>query len=93
MAAPFTVEQVDRSRVSRRRAIFFTSVFLLTSLATWFMADLQPLQALRQEILLYSLVILRYQVCRAIWKPLVNLNLVIKLTLPLPVMARIWYYP
>ena len=40
MAAPFTVEQVDRSRVSRRRAIFFTSVFLLTSLATWFMADL-----------------------------------------------------
>ena len=40
MAAPFTVEQVDRARVGRRRITFFTLVFLLTSLATWFMADL-----------------------------------------------------
>ncbi|MDI1251157.1 MAG: glucans biosynthesis glucosyltransferase MdoH [Lacunisphaera sp.] len=40
MAAPFTVEQVDRKRVGRRRATFFTLTFLLTSLATWFMADL-----------------------------------------------------
>ena len=40
MPAPFTVEQVDRRRVSRRRAVFFTAVFLLTSLAAWFMADL-----------------------------------------------------
>ena len=36
----FTVEQVDKSRVSRRRATFFTLVFLLTSIAAWFMADL-----------------------------------------------------
>ena len=36
----FTVEQVDKSRVSGRRATFFTLVFLLTSLAAWFMADL-----------------------------------------------------
>src|SRR3954465_15753616 len=36
----FTVEQVDRSRVMRRRITFFTLTFLLTSLATWFMADL-----------------------------------------------------
>ena len=40
MAAPFTVEQVDRRRVPRRRTIFFSLVFMLTSLATWFMADL-----------------------------------------------------
>ena len=40
MGAPFTVEQVDRSRISRRRITFLTVVFLLTSLATWFMADL-----------------------------------------------------
>jgi membrane glycosyltransferase len=40
MAATFTVEQVDRARVMRRRITFFTLVFLLTSLATWFMADL-----------------------------------------------------
>lgn len=40
MGTPFTVEQVDRSRVSRRRITFFTLVFLLTILATWFMADL-----------------------------------------------------
>lgn len=40
MAASFTVEQVDRARISRRRITFFTLVFLLTSVATWFMADL-----------------------------------------------------
>jgi membrane glycosyltransferase len=40
MAGNFTVEQVGKARVSRRRAKFFTLVFLLTSLATWFMADL-----------------------------------------------------
>ncbi len=40
MSQPFTVEQVDKSRVSRRRATFFTLVFLLTSVAVWFMADL-----------------------------------------------------
>ena len=40
MSQSFTVEQVDRSRVGRRRITFFTLVFLLTSLATWFMADL-----------------------------------------------------
>ena len=36
--APFTVEQVDKSRVSRRRATFFSLVFLLTTLAAWFMS-------------------------------------------------------
>lgn len=40
MGNSFTVEQVDRARVSRRRVTFFTLVFLLTSVATWFMADL-----------------------------------------------------
>jgi len=40
MKRPFTVEQVDKSQVSRRRATFFTLVFLLTSTAVWFMADL-----------------------------------------------------
>lgn len=40
MPTAFTVEQVDKSRVSRRRATFFSLIFLLTSLATWFMADL-----------------------------------------------------
>ena len=40
MSTHFTVEQVEKSRVSRRRATFFTLVFLLTSVATWFMADL-----------------------------------------------------
>ena len=40
MSGHFTVEQVDKSRVSRRRATFFTLVFLLTSVAAWFMADL-----------------------------------------------------
>jgi len=40
MPTAFTVEQVDNSRVSRRRATFFSLIFLLTSLAAWFMADL-----------------------------------------------------
>lgn len=30
----------DSRRITRRRAVFFTSAFILTSLATWFMADL-----------------------------------------------------
>ena len=37
---PFAVEQVDKRRVSRRRAVFFTLVFIFTSMAVWFMADL-----------------------------------------------------
>ena len=40
MTTPFTVEQVDKARVSRRRATFFSLIFLLTTLAAWFMADL-----------------------------------------------------
>ncbi|MBC8040892.1 MAG: hypothetical protein H7Y06_10145, partial [Opitutaceae bacterium] len=28
------------SRLRRRRAVFYTTVLLLTSLATWFMADI-----------------------------------------------------
>jgi membrane glycosyltransferase len=38
--AAFTIEQVDRGRVGRRRVTFLTLTFLLTCLATWFMADL-----------------------------------------------------
>ena len=34
------VDLEDKRRVGRRRAVFFSLVFLLTSLATWFMADL-----------------------------------------------------
>ena len=34
MTAPFLVEQVDRSRVGRRRITFFTLVFLLTMFRT-----------------------------------------------------------
>ena len=33
-------EQMDRRRLKRRRQVFFTAIFALTSLATWFMADL-----------------------------------------------------
>ena len=33
-------EHVSRARLSRRRFVFFSSVFVLTSLATWFVADL-----------------------------------------------------
>ena len=40
MIRHFAVEQVDKKRVSRRRATFFTLVFLLTTTAVWFMADL-----------------------------------------------------
>jgi membrane glycosyltransferase len=40
MGTPFAVDQTDKSRVTRRRITFFTLVFLFTSLATWFMADL-----------------------------------------------------
>ncbi|HET7535277.1 MAG TPA: glucans biosynthesis glucosyltransferase MdoH, partial [Candidatus Didemnitutus sp.] len=40
MPRHFAVEQVDKSRVSRRRTTFFSLVFFLTTLATWFMADL-----------------------------------------------------
>ena len=36
----FPVGKSDTRRVARRRFIYFTSVFVLTSLATWFMADL-----------------------------------------------------
>lgn len=35
-----TFSQMDKRRLTRRRAVFFTSAFVLTSLATWFMADL-----------------------------------------------------
>ena len=40
MPTAFNVEQVDQARVSRRRVTFFSLIFLLTSLAAWFMADL-----------------------------------------------------
>ena len=37
---PISSDFIDPSRLKRRRRLFFTSVFVLTSLATWFMADL-----------------------------------------------------
>jgi membrane glycosyltransferase len=40
MATILPVGQLEKSRVTGRRVTFFTLVFLLTSLATWFMADL-----------------------------------------------------
>lgn len=36
----FATGQMDKARLNRRRFFFFSSVFVLTSLATWFMADL-----------------------------------------------------
>jgi len=35
-----STEFIEPSRLKRRRRLFFTAVFVLTSLATWFMADL-----------------------------------------------------
>jgi membrane glycosyltransferase len=36
----FITEHMDSGRLNRRRFVFFSSVFVLTSLATWFVADL-----------------------------------------------------
>ncbi len=36
----FATEHMDSARLNRRRFVFFSSVFVLTSLATWFVADL-----------------------------------------------------
>jgi membrane glycosyltransferase len=36
----FASEHMDAARLNRRRFVFFSSVFVLTSLATWFVADL-----------------------------------------------------
>lgn len=36
----FVTEHLDKARLNRRRFFFFTSVFVLTSMATWFVADL-----------------------------------------------------
>ncbi len=36
----FHSERMDARRLNRRRMLFFSAVFVLTSLATWFMADL-----------------------------------------------------
>ena len=36
----FVTEHMDAARLDRRRFVFFSSVFALTSLATWFVADL-----------------------------------------------------
>jgi membrane glycosyltransferase len=36
----FLSEQMNAKRLSRRRFLFFSTIFVLTSLATWFMADL-----------------------------------------------------
>jgi membrane glycosyltransferase len=36
----FATEHMDAARLNRRRFVFFSSVFVLTSLATWFVADL-----------------------------------------------------
>jgi membrane glycosyltransferase len=36
----FITEHMDAGRLNRRRFVFFSAVFVLTSLATWFVADL-----------------------------------------------------
>ncbi len=36
----FVSERVDRRRLAKRRFLFFTTIFVLTSIAGWFMADL-----------------------------------------------------
>ena len=36
----FLTGKMDASRLNRRRFVFFSSVFGLTSMATWFVADL-----------------------------------------------------
>ena len=36
----FSPGNVDRRSIARRRLVFLSSIFVLTSLATWFMADL-----------------------------------------------------
>src|SRR5436305_4122489 len=36
----YLTEKMDARRLDRRRFLFFSSIFVLTSLATWFMADL-----------------------------------------------------
>jgi membrane glycosyltransferase len=36
----FVSDKMDPSRLNRRRFLFFSGIFFLTSLATWFMADL-----------------------------------------------------
>src|SRR5208282_5567392 len=35
----FATEHMNKARLNRRRFFFFSSAFVLTSLATWFMAD------------------------------------------------------
>ncbi|MFT3781639.1 MAG: glucans biosynthesis glucosyltransferase MdoH [Nibricoccus sp.] len=37
---PISTDFIEPKRLKRRRRLFFTAVFVLTSLATWFMADL-----------------------------------------------------
>ncbi len=36
----YLTEKMDKRRLSRRRFLFFSTIFVLTSIATWFMADL-----------------------------------------------------
>jgi membrane glycosyltransferase len=36
----FSTDRLDQRRIARRRVLFFTSIFMLTGFATWFMADL-----------------------------------------------------
>src|SRR6202051_1040363 len=36
----FLTDRMDGGRLNRRRFLFFSAIFMLTSLATWFMADL-----------------------------------------------------
>jgi membrane glycosyltransferase len=36
----FSTERLHPARIARRRMVFFSSIFMLTSFATWFMADL-----------------------------------------------------
>lgn len=56
----FAPDWIDPRRLGRRRRTFFTAVFVLTSLATWFMADLMWVNGLRpvEWALLFVFVLL-----------------------------------
>lgn len=57
----FVTEKMDARRLGRRRALYFTSIFLFTSIATWFMADILwrsgPVGGLEVALLLLFVVL------------------------------------
>src|SRR5580700_4562855 len=57
----FHNERMDARRLNRRRFLFFSAIFVLTSFATWFMADLLWRNGLtRTEITLLVLFVILF---------------------------------